>query len=595
MRIDAAPSPPPPCGPVSIPKQGRPGCGAKGRLAAETWLAPPQAAALPEISAASTARKLSCYEDLGDFDFLWKQRVEPSQRLVPPSRGRRMWDWLLQRGPEYLAQGVVNYAARCPAIPACPQATCPSCPGLTCGDCVVPACPACPACRPITVPAGAAAFAEAAGAREEAASCAEPGLGYLAYLIFLLGVVVGGVLTAGGLAVGGLLRRLCCRPVKPLWHQRRVYGVVAHSGGKTYVAATADAHVYPEDWSPTSEDVLAVRWCSEFRELPAGPVVGAGGTGAIVPAGAGPPGAPPVPGVAQPAPAGAAGAPAAAAAPPPVLVGPLQGVAPAAPAAGVGTSWRAAESGGGFRFGDPVPGHARSAQAIGSKDFHLLPDGTALFVEEVTAATEVAFLDKGVFGDARIMAVRRNRQGRRERTWAEMVAAAVQEEFSNDWDLPGPRSVLWCLEFINHEGLGLDGHHERFRVQCKLEFSSWGVSEHYNVTQALKFGLLHDRLDGTNLMMVEPMLRRLQTIEFAHSERAREQEAKGYGGKLSLEEQMAFAGTARAGGSLMICPLLLDYVRGEVEREASLAKNLRKAREERDAARAKDKTKKDAG
>ena len=52
---------------------------------------------------------------------------------------------------------------------------------------------------------------------------------------------------------------------------------------------------------------------------------------------------------------------------------------------------------------------------------------------------------------------------------------------------------------------------------------------------------------------------------------------------------MAFAGTSRAGGSLMICPPLLDYVRGEVEREASLAKNLRKAREEREAARTKDK------
>ena len=47
---------------------------------------------------------------------------------------------------------------------------------------------------------------------------------------------------------------------------------------------------------------------------------------------------------------------------------------------------------------------------------------------------------------------------------------------------------------------------------------------------------------------------------------------------------------------LMICPLLLDYVWGEVEREASLAKNLRKAREEREAARAKDKKdKKDNG
>jgi len=176
-----------------------------------------------------------------------------------------------------------------------------------------------------------------------------------------------------------------------------------------------------------------------------------------------------------------------------------------------------------------------------------------------------------------------------------MVADVVREDFTNDWDLPGPRSTLWCLEFVNQEGLGLDGHHERFRSTCKLESSSWGVSEHHCVTQALKLGLLNDQIDGSNLMMVESLFRRLQTIEFAHSERAREQEAKGYGGKLSLEEQMAFAGSSRAGGSLMICPLLLDYVRGEVEREASLAKNLRKAREEREATRKDNKKGKNDG
>jgi len=35
----------------------------------------------------------------------------------------------------------------------------------------------------------------------------------------------------------------------------------------------------------------------------------------------------------------------------------------------------------------------------------------------------------------------------------------------------------------------------------------------------------------------------------------------------------------------MVAPELLDHVRSEVERDASLAKNLRKAREEREAAR----------
>ena len=52
-----------------------------------------------------------------------------------------------------------------------------------------------------------------------------------------------------------------------------------------------------------------------------------------------------------------------------------------------------------------------------------------------------------------------------------------------------------------------------------------------------------------------------------------------------MEEQHAFAGTTRASATLMICPELLDYVRTEVEREAKLAKNLRVAREEREALR----------
>ena len=36
---------------------------------------------------------------------------------------------------------------------------------------------------------------------------------------------------------------------------------------------------------------------------------------------------------------------------------------------------------------------------------------------------------------------------------------------------------------------------------------------------------------------------------------------------------------------LMVCPELLTHVKEETEKEASLAKNLRKAREEREAAR----------
>ena len=116
-----------------------------------------------------------------------------------------MWEWLLQRGPEYLAQGVVNYAARCPAIPACPASGCPPCPGLACGDCVVPACPACPACLGSSAPP-VAAEADCKPAEADAA-CAETGLGLLAYVIFLVGVGVGAVMVSSGCGCFHVLKR----------------------------------------------------------------------------------------------------------------------------------------------------------------------------------------------------------------------------------------------------------------------------------------------------------------------------------------------------------------------------------------------------
>lgn len=95
-------------------------------------------------------------------------------------------------------------------------------------------------------------------------------------------------------------------------------------------------------------------------------------------------------------------------------------------------------------------------------------------------------------------------------------------------------------------------------------------------------------LPGVNVFeasIVGVQFRRLQTIEFSYSEKAKEAESKAVGGRLSLEEQTTFGGVTRQYSTLMICPDLLDFVKAETEKEASLAKNLRKAREEREAAR----------
>ena len=153
------------------------------------------------------------------------------------------------------------------------------------------------------------------------------------------------------------------------------------------------------------------------------------------------------------------------------------------------------------------------------------------------------------------------------------------------WELAGPRTSKWCVNYLAIENLGFEGHHERFRQVTKADASSWGIQEHFQVSVALRQALLVDQLDPYNLLSIEIQFRRLQTIEYSYSEKAKDLEAKAVGGRLSLEEQTTFGGIARQYSTLMICPQLLDHVKIETEKEANLAKNLRKAREEREAAR----------
>ena len=61
-----------------------------------------------------------------------------------------------------------------------------------------------------------------------------------------------------------------------------------------------------------------------------------------------------------------------------------------------------------------------------------------------------------------------------------MVAGVVRGDFTDDWEFPGPRSPLSCLEIIEQEGLGLDGHRECRRITCTLDICTarqeWGLA-----------------------------------------------------------------------------------------------------------------------
>ena len=361
-----------------------------------------------------------------------------------------------------------------------------------------------------------------------------------------------------------------------LWHERYV---LAHVAGDTYMVATPDRDVYPEELGLLNTDI---------RTLKVRPLNGA------VPVGVN---AAEIYGLPNWAPAElqALRDEAQQQMGPAVPVAPVAVAAAAAPGGLIGTTvdpetgypggtlkWLAAETSNGVTYGQEVAGIA--VQMVrGKKHVHVGPAGEQLFVECVDGADFWDFLQRPAHLDMRVLPIKLNALLQPERSLAEV--ASMCKESKVLWKLSGPRTSRWCVNYLAIENLGFEGHHERLRTITKADASSWGIQEHFQVSMALRQALLIDQLDAFNLLTIELQFRRLQTIEFSYAEKAREMESKAVGGKLSLEEQTTYGGVTRQYSTLMVCPELLTHVKEETEKEASLAKNLRKAREEREAAR----------
>ena len=209
----------------------------------------------------------------------------------------------------------------------------------------------------------------------------------------------------------------------------------------------------------------------------------------------------------------------------------------------------------------------------------LLGDGSGLFVEFVKDEDLQAFLDRSVFGESRVLPMRIDQAGNYLRSLESVLESSRQEAIQG---MPTVRTVYWCLRHLTQEGRGLESHFEHFKRLCGLNDDQWGMEEYANVVGFLKALLQQDQLDPVNVNGIELMFRRLQTIEYSYSDRLRSKTA-GSGSRLTPEEQAAFGATARVETRLMICPLLMDAARVDLERESAVAKSLMKAREAREA------------
>ena len=56
------------------------------------------------------------------------------------------------------------------------------------------------------------------------------------------------------------------------------------------------------------------------------------------------------------------------------------------------------------------------------------------------------------------------------------------------------------------------------RALRKVDASSWGIQEHFQLCMVAKHALQVDQLNAADLMSVDVIFRRLQIIEFAYAE-----------------------------------------------------------------------------
>jgi len=282
---------------------------------------------------------------------------------------------------------------------------------------------------------------------------------------------------------------------------------------------------------------------------PAAPV--AGGLGALVAALGGPAAGAPA-GVGAGALAAAVGGPAGGAAGGALAPGP----APAAAAAGGGP---AAPAAGGALAPPAGPGVLAPA-----------PAGPA-----VAAAPGVPAVgpQAGPGGDARIFAVVRDLRGVRRADFRVMVAQMVELPWP-DWPVRGPRTLLWVLQYMAQRSGTPTAHHQRWLAETGLDPESPGVDIHQMGCIVLESAVTYDQEHATNLAHLELVARSVQVEE----ERYRQLVAPNEAG---AADRAVMMGAQELDGSVCVCPALRDHLAQELQREMAVAKERRKAREER--------------
>ena len=122
--------------------------------------------------------------------------------------------------------------------------------------------------------------------------------------------------------------------------------------------------------------------------------------------------------------------------------------------------WVACEKVRGLKYGDNVLG-VNAVSVEGAKSVHTTGDGEQVFVECIDGSKHKEFLPRPASWDMRIVGQDFDGLGKPDCSLKEVSKKSEESEVL--WTLAGPRTSRWCISYLVVEGLGFEGHHERFR------------------------------------------------------------------------------------------------------------------------------------
>jgi len=187
-------------------------------------------------------------------------------------------------------------------------------------------------------------------------------------------------------------------------------------------------------------------------------------------------------------------------------------------------------------------------------------------------SVDPAATPRAVERDARILPVKFDGQGERHRVFQEAVSLMSAGELPGGFGLEGPRTLLPLLKSFVQQGGSPELSHMEWKRNSAVPSGDRAVYEDEALCLALQFLSTIDQINVPNLKGCELMGRRIQLIREAYriSPSAPDFSASDH-----------FMGWGRRRGGEAAQQSFTSYVADQLRTEASIAKESRKAREEK--------------